>query len=145
MLNLLNACGYTAFPKSSNKEQLLSLIAKYVVIDKPRSALEQFKDVWKLLEFCRRWRRILPNLKSCSASKQLNWQQLCCKNYSAQITVQLEVTTDRKKNWSWCTGETFCRNAKVLCTALNNVIYLNVLYRYLTLLSNRIIWTTNYT
>lgn len=44
ILDLLHACGYNAVPKFSGKDQLLGMIVKYILIDKPRSALEQFKE-----------------------------------------------------------------------------------------------------
>ena len=44
ILELLWASGYTSVPRFAEKEQLLKMIAKYIVIDKPRSALEQFKE-----------------------------------------------------------------------------------------------------
>ena len=44
ILELLWASGYTFAPRFTEKEKLLKMIAKYIVIDKPRSALEQFKE-----------------------------------------------------------------------------------------------------
>lgn len=44
VLELLWASGYASVPKFSAKTQLVEMIAKYIVIDRPRSALEQFKD-----------------------------------------------------------------------------------------------------
>ncbi len=44
MLELLSACGYASVPKFGEKEELVKMIARYEVIDKPRSALEQFKE-----------------------------------------------------------------------------------------------------
>ena len=87
MLNLLNACGYTAFPKSSNKEQLLSLIAKYVVIDKPRSALEQFKDGLETLGILQAMKAYPTKFKKlfCLQATELTatmLQELFCTDYS---------------------------------------------------------------
>ena len=43
-LDLLNACGYSAQPSFGGKDRLLSMIAQYFTLDKPRSAIEQFKE-----------------------------------------------------------------------------------------------------
>ena len=44
MIELLSDIGYNSIPKFSEKDQLLRMIARHEVIDKPRSALEQSKD-----------------------------------------------------------------------------------------------------
>ena len=44
MMDLLSACGYSSIPKFVEKKELLKMIAKHEVLDKPRSALEQFKE-----------------------------------------------------------------------------------------------------
>ena len=44
MMELLSACGYASLPKFTEKEELVKMIARYEVLDKPRSALEQFKE-----------------------------------------------------------------------------------------------------
>lgn len=44
MVELLSACGYASVPKFSEKEELVKMMARYEVIDKPRSALEQFQE-----------------------------------------------------------------------------------------------------
>ena len=49
MIDLLSACGYSSLPKFSDKGNLVSMIAKHEVLDKPRSALEQFKEGLKAL------------------------------------------------------------------------------------------------
>lgn len=41
---MLSECGYTSIPKFPEKERLLDMIARYEVLDKPSSALEQFKE-----------------------------------------------------------------------------------------------------
>ncbi|XP_028400989.1 G2/M phase-specific E3 ubiquitin-protein ligase-like [Dendronephthya gigantea] len=43
-LDMLSACGYSARPSFGDKDKLLSMVARYFVLDKPRSALEQFKE-----------------------------------------------------------------------------------------------------
>ena len=44
MVELLSSCGYASVPKFCDREELVKMIARYEVIDKPRSALEQFKE-----------------------------------------------------------------------------------------------------
>ena len=44
MMELLSACGYASLPKFTEKEELVKMIARYEVLDKPRSALKQFKE-----------------------------------------------------------------------------------------------------
>jgi hypothetical protein len=45
----LNACGYSAQPSFGDKDKLLSMLTRYFVLDKPRSALEQFKEGLEVL------------------------------------------------------------------------------------------------
>ena len=49
VLDILTACGYTSIPKFAGKDNLLEMIAKYEVLDKPRSAIEQFKEGLSIL------------------------------------------------------------------------------------------------
>ena len=44
MVELLSVCWYVSVPKFTEKEELVKIIARYEVLDKPRSVLEQLKE-----------------------------------------------------------------------------------------------------